>query len=193
MSVTAVDLCNEALSLLGHSAITALTDSTAGAQACNRWFDRCRQEALRRHPWSFAVADATLVAATEDGADVEDDEGVWAYVYALPTDFLKAACVNGDATTPYEIRGSYFYCDEEDCVLRYLVDHDTYDDWPAAFATYVATALAARIAMAITGSAEIARALQEMARVAYRSAVRDDASGSREQPPSFRDLADARF
>lgn len=193
MPITEIDLANDALSLLGHSPVASLTENTAGAVACARWLPRCRREALARHPWSFAVATATLVAAEVGGVAVEDDEGRWAYAYALPTGCLRAVLVNGDPSITWEVRGGVLYCDEEECVLRYLADHVTYDDWPAPFLTYVGTLLAARVAMPITGSADIARAMQDLARAAYLSAVRDDASGSRQNPPAFRSLADSRF
>ena len=149
--------------------------------------------ALARHPWSFAVATATLVAAEVGGVAVEDDEGRWAYAYAMPAGCLRAVLVNGDPSITWEVRGGVLYCDEEECVLRYLTDHVTYDDWPPLFLTYVGTLLAARVAMPITGSADIARAMQDLARTAYLSALRDDASGSRQNPPAFRSLADSRF
>lgn len=193
MPITETDLANDALSLLGHSAVASLTENTAGAVACARWLPRCRQEALTRHPWSFAVAAETLVAAEVGGVAVEDDEGRWAYAYAMPAGCLRAVLVNGDPSITWEVRGTVLYCDEEECVLRYLTDHVTYDDWPPFFLTYVGTLLAARVAMPITGSADIARAMQDLARSAFWSAVRDDAAGSRENPPAFRSLADSRF
>jgi hypothetical protein len=52
--MTEAEIANLAIDLIGGKPLTALSDNTAQAIACNRWFDQARDEALRSHPWNFA-------------------------------------------------------------------------------------------------------------------------------------------
>ena len=47
-----VDICNEAMDLLGAATITALTENSKEARLCNRRFSTVRDATLRSHPWN---------------------------------------------------------------------------------------------------------------------------------------------
>lgn len=87
--VTEVDICNQALSLLGDvGQITSIDppDGSAQALVCNRFYDQAIDATLQMHAWSFAVKHETLVAATNDR-----DE--WAYAYEVPDGLLRVLFV----------------------------------------------------------------------------------------------------
>lgn len=46
-----VDICNRALSRLGHNRIAALTDKSVAAEECNSAFAMIRDEVYQSHPW----------------------------------------------------------------------------------------------------------------------------------------------
>ena len=55
-----VDICNEAMDLLGAATITALTENSKEARLCNRRFETVRDQVLRAHPWNAAITRKAL-------------------------------------------------------------------------------------------------------------------------------------
>lgn len=82
------DIANLALGRLGVSqAIASLTEQSTPARICARFYDQCRQEVLRAHPWACAT---TCVAL----AEVEDqDFPGWEFVYGYPSNCLMVHAV----------------------------------------------------------------------------------------------------
>ena len=92
--VTEVDICNQALSLLGDvGQITSIDppDGSAQALVCNRFYDQAIDATLQMHAWSFAIKHEELVAATNDR-----DE--WAYAYEVPDGLLRVLFVLPETT-----------------------------------------------------------------------------------------------
>ena len=54
-----VDICNEAMDLLGAATITALTENSKEARLCNRRFETVRDAVLRAHTWNVATVSYT--------------------------------------------------------------------------------------------------------------------------------------
>ena len=71
-------IANGALLRLGASKINALDEQTDSARACSQWIDPVRREALRAHPWNFALKrkklngfpQATLTPAAVSGTNI---------------------------------------------------------------------------------------------------------------------------
>lgn len=88
MAVSDASICNIALRRIGVSqSISALTDTSLEAQACNDLFLQTRESLLSMGAWPFAQTRATLALLTDNSAD---PVGGWSYVYALPSDCLVA-------------------------------------------------------------------------------------------------------
>lgn len=80
---TQVVLYNTALSRLGYPAmISATTEVSTAARACNIHYSRLVTKTLEAFPWNFATRWVALVAA----ADTAPTK--WGYVYDLPADCL---------------------------------------------------------------------------------------------------------
>ena len=75
-----VDICNEALDLLGAATITALTQNSKEARLCNRNYELVRDSVLRAHPWNTAVTRKNLPQ------DATAPDFGFTYQYTLPTD-----------------------------------------------------------------------------------------------------------
>lgn len=78
-----VDICNLALGHIGTKAfISSLTDDSAEAEVCNRFYASTRDAALASAPWPFAKkrADLALLNTTREG---------WAFCYARPSTCLS--------------------------------------------------------------------------------------------------------
>ena len=83
MSLTFVDLANEALDLLGASPIQALTDTSAEARIVARALPRVLDRVLRSYPWNAVITrlDLTGQATGEDDA--------LGHVFELPETVLR--------------------------------------------------------------------------------------------------------
>lgn len=83
MAASEAQICNIALARIGvKTFITALSDSSAEAEACNILYAPMRDATLEAFPWPFATRRATLAVlagVTRSG---------WSYSYALPTDCI---------------------------------------------------------------------------------------------------------
>lgn len=96
-----VTISQMALSHLGAQyTLTALSDPTTEARACNLWYDISRQTALSTYDWSFARVRATLAAHADP-----PPAGQWAFRYALPSDILKARYIEN----PFGMRTGFVY------------------------------------------------------------------------------------
>lgn len=76
-------ICNTALLRVGQlQGISALSDNTPQAKACNKLWAGARDATLEAVAWPFAMRREALAAVT-DG-----ERGAWAYAYRLPTDCI---------------------------------------------------------------------------------------------------------
>jgi hypothetical protein len=78
-----VEIANRALSRVGATRITSLTENSVNARAVNAVYAPLRDAELRAHRWSFAIKRAQLAA------DATAPAFGPAYAYPLPSDFLK--------------------------------------------------------------------------------------------------------
>lgn len=86
-----VDIANRALSKLGESRITSLSDNNKAARAMNARFELLRDAELMAYPWRFAVKRVQLAALTTAPA--------WGYstIYEVPSDNIKMIQIGGAA------------------------------------------------------------------------------------------------
>lgn len=94
---TDVEIANMALLRVGAEPLTALSDDTARARACNAAWPFVRRQVLRSHPWNCVVTRRNLAAAYSFQA-VNSNRPVWefAYSYRLPSNYLRMLEVDGD-------------------------------------------------------------------------------------------------
>jgi hypothetical protein len=78
-----VEIVNRALSRVGATRITSLTENTVNARAANAVYATLRDAELRAHRWSFAIKRAQLAA------DATAPAFGPANAFPLPADFLK--------------------------------------------------------------------------------------------------------
>ena len=75
-----VDICNEAMDLLGAATITSLTENSKEARLCNRRFETVRDHVLRAHPWNCAITRKELAKDSDAPAFGFNHQ------FTLPTD-----------------------------------------------------------------------------------------------------------
>lgn len=162
MALSDVMIANEALSMLGEPRITVLTQDVPRAKALNEVFVSVRESCLRRYPWSFAIARASVAA---DGDPTE-----WGVLnrYRKPSDFLRL--IRDDETgrrNDWAIEGLFIVTrDAAPLEFKYIRKVTDPQEFDSLFDEYFAVALAVRTCKAITGSnGQLADLRQEMKRV----------------------------
>lgn len=84
-----VDLCNLTLDLLNQAPITSIEiPKTSTEETCARWYDQTRRQALRRHPWNFAVKRVILAP------NATTPPFGWQKAFDLPTDYIRLKHLN---------------------------------------------------------------------------------------------------
>ncbi len=189
---TEVELCNHALSLIGESRISDLTEANERARICNLLYDQTRDELLASFEWPFAVERKALSAADEENLTPYE------YPYVLPPDYLKMLDVLDDQSyrrvmasgyglgghvsnmdmfylsrnvgtheVPfYRIEGNRLYTDFSPCYVRYIKRVTNPVDFPELFVTTFVASLAAKVAPRLSQNFQLA---QSMADYAYRA------------------------
>lgn len=85
--VTAVEICNRALGLIGESPfVTSIAppDDTRAAKLCAKYFAAAFEEVTQGHEWAWATKRAALVEVANAGNDT------WRYCYQIPAGMLQA-------------------------------------------------------------------------------------------------------
>lgn len=172
MSITSeTELCNVALTRLGHGFISSLTEDSKASDLCDLHYARCRNSVLRAHPWNFAVKRTTLALSTTT------PNHEFTYQHALPTDFLKLVRTSWDALgvtnstavygfpgqmgyvdtqVPYRIEGRFLLCNETVAKIEYVAEITDVSQFDELFVDVLAQRLASEIAIALTDNASLA-------------------------------------
>lgn len=83
-----IDICNQALSMIGARAtIAAFDEGSANARQCAIWYDRLRRILLRAAPWGFARGQGPLsqLGSLAEGTS----QFPWPFMYSYPPDMIK--------------------------------------------------------------------------------------------------------
>jgi hypothetical protein len=167
-TVTVEDVANQALAYLSEAPIASLDDDSKAARLLNTFWDTVVQVELEVHKWGFAIREETLT-----GIDLGTDDGTLKYQFDVPADFIAIVPVKYDdryegVPINWRFEGGYLYTDQSATqYIRYVAYVDDPADWPAYFVEVIATALAVRIAEALTGK----QSLVQGAEKAYEKAV----------------------
>ena len=159
--------------------ISDLTEATPEAEQVNLVFDDTRDALLRQHPWNFAKKYAS--PATLSGTV----PGNWTYMYAYPTDAVR---VNGiidpvETGTPikFEVARNasdvkVVLTDQEDAEFFYTARITDTVQFDPEFTMALSYALAARLAMPLTGERAIMGDMDTLARNIVNSAWETDSN-----------------
>jgi hypothetical protein len=177
-----VDICNEAMDLLGAATITSLTENSKEARLCNRRFETVRDSVLRSHPWNVAITRASLA---------QDSVGPafgFTYQYTLPTDpyclrllaFWNSNVNNEvaayDSQVMYKVEGRKILSNEDTCNIVYVGRIEDTESYDSMLSSTIASALAAETAYAVTGSSNIAQLMEQRYQNKLREARSADAT-----------------
>lgn len=182
MATSDVELCNFALTRLGHQQITSLDESTKGADLCRLHYAPTRDALLRSHPWNFAIKRATLALET---ATPNHEFG---YQHALPSDCIKVLRTGIEAQNSadnYRIEGRKLLSDETVVNVEYIARIEDVAQFDDLFTDALAQRLAAEISVALTDNASLTKSLWDVYTMKLNEARLQDA-----QEGTPRDIVD---
>ncbi len=165
--MTAIDIFNRALGLIGHDREVPDGDDTAETPSteylrCNREWDGARLAVLSAHPWNFLMEATPITEGAETTEDISDD---LLYEYDRPDDVLRIVRVTDGThrTVDYRVAGGKIYCSIDEIIIEYTEDEEDPDNWPHFIADAVAAELASRIALPMSANARMVEATKGLA------------------------------
>jgi hypothetical protein len=156
MASSAVEICNEALALVGAAPITSLAQQTTEAQLLNSLYVPTRDQLLTSHPWNFATKRVELAA------DPDAPEFGFAYRFALPADCLRVISTDLDSEDRWKIENGYLLCDSSEVSIRYISKITTEATFSINFCEALAYKLASKIAYPLVQSSTLAKSLFDL-------------------------------
>jgi hypothetical protein len=156
-ATSVLDIWNQAISLCGNSdEVQGLTESSANANACRRFYEQDRDEMMNDFPYPFMKVTIALALVTTDPTDE------WAFAYAYPSDCFTIRRIQGvlrnetrQSRVPYLIGRDgdtlLIYTDWENAIAEYTIDGTDTSRFPPSFTKALALKLAVDIAPRITG------------------------------------------
>ncbi len=183
MRLDAVDICNQALAILGITDFVQILSDTesVNARRCNRFFLPAVEEVLRLHPSGWSCAQAFVELAENSSApDAPDYDNA----YSLPFDCVKVVDVYGDTEyCPYDrwrISGRNIYTDLDTVYLRYTQMPEDYRELDILLAGCIAHRLAILMAPAYIKDKEALAMIYKAYKVALAEAQAMDTLENKE-------------
>lgn len=180
--LTALDICNLALSKLGESPLRGIDpNGTLASRLCYMHYHPVRREVLCANRWSFATVCTTLTSREEAGEDSSVN-----LPHTLPADCLRVLDVGSPGWT---LRGRSVYCPAASVRVRYIADAERVEDFDPLFIEAVATRLAMKLCIPLINSTTAHRSLaDEYQRLALPQAAHFNAvqSHSNDGHPLYR-------
>lgn len=175
---TDLEICNNALVLLGNNPLADLTDTTKKAvKIVTQFYTQAIEETLRAYTWNCAITRDTLTA---DGTAPEFG---YSYRFAVPADCLRVLMVY-DADTKFKVENGYILTDDSGGEVQYIKLIGV-DDMDALCRAALTARLASMIAFPLTNSVSVAEAMWKMYKDRLDEAQTVDAfEGSSEQMAS---------
>lgn len=201
MADSVVAICNRALDLLGANPIASLEDDAAAARWLARNWTAARDATLAAYPWNCAMRRAVLAADAAAPA--------WGHARAftlpegpesatVPAYCLRARAVLGGwpepGGAPWKVEGRKILTDlTAPLYVRYTARVEDPAQFDAELADALALRLAADAAVAITGNAELAKAMRDAFAGVLRAARLSDAQEDTPEDATADDWLNARL
>lgn len=159
-----VDICNQALVLIGNQEISSIEAPTNDRElAAKRFYAPTRDATLRAHPWNFAIERAALALMTAVPAFG------WGYQFALPNDPYCLRVLETEDLVRFAVEGRKLMCNESAIKIKYIYRVEN----PNLFDTIFLDALACRLAWKFAGTLTQETKLVEMAWKMYQDAIQE--------------------
>lgn len=162
MATTKEDVAAVALTLIRATPITSFSDGSNEANIITNVYSPLVQKIMTLHPWSFATKKRRL------NQNSTNPVNEYNYAYIIPSEALRifkvfdSSSVNAIPNTNYKIMGSNILSNDTTLYAEYTT-YVSESYWPPYFADFMAYALAAKIALAVTDDENLAQGMQQVA------------------------------
>jgi hypothetical protein len=174
VALTPTDICNIALSMIGHARISSTSDDNDTARLCSYLFNFHRQTLIRSYPWNFARVRITL--------DVDSTKPAFGfkYRYELPGSAMGIYAVRNKGL-PWSLEQWRILIDiPEKLDVIYGVDEQVVTNFDPLFSELLAAKIAYTAATRLVQSAtlrdEMKREYQDIKTAALTANAREAAS-----------------
>jgi hypothetical protein len=113
---TDIDMCSNALLLIGEEAISSFTQAGHGATVAANLYSDTYKSLLAEHPWTFALKEVFLSRLTQ----TPDDETGYQYAFQIPTDSIRIWSLMPNHN--YAIVGTLIYSNQSEILCRYIYE-----------------------------------------------------------------------
>lgn len=152
---TAVDICSNALGMLGDRGISSFDETTPRAIQCRTLYPTVRDFVLRSHPWNCATKRAIIDA---DPAPPAFD---WSHSFALPGDWLRTLSAGTlNCPTDYAQEGRRLLANVAVLRLRYIARVPE-AQWDSMLVHAVTVAMRHTLAYPITASTSLEEVIRQ--------------------------------
>ncbi len=142
-----VSICNQALSRVGGSLITSLSDSSTEARLCDANYAAIRDALIEAHDWTFAITRIDLPASTTSPANG------YANAFTIPSTVLRILDVNDGED--WRVEGDAIVTNEGSCKIRAISQITDPNTFSPLFIQALVSRLAADLAIPIAQSAKL--------------------------------------
>lgn len=166
MATSDVQICSNALLLLGDQTIASFDEESARATLCANLWPVVRDAILRSHPWNCAMRRVSLAP---DTATPDFD---WAYQFSLPGQCLRVWTVGRDdeSSGNWQVEGTKLLYDEAIAYVRYIERPGDAAGYDALLVQAFTTAMAKALAYPITKSMTTVEAMAKLHEMDMRKA-----------------------
>ena len=194
---TDVEIARLALQHIGDRFdISSLGEEGTEAEQVREVFNPTRDALLRGHPWAFATKYASPASL------VGTPPKQWQYMYQYPSDCLRMieviSPVKGEFDViPFEVainsdNAKVIMTDEVDAEIKYTRKVTDSNEFDAEFVMALSYAIAARIAMPLTGDLNIANFLRGQAAIEASGSMESNSNEGYENQDRMPDWINAR-
>jgi hypothetical protein len=189
MAITAVEICNLAISNLGTGKeIASIDENSAEANACRRYYATALEETLRGYAWPFANKVNALQLVEENPTEE------WGFSYGYPVDCLQAIrIVSGNRNEALQDRIEYkvtngessqlIFTDQDNAILEYTIKVEDPSRFPSDFKMALSFLLSVYIAPRLTKGDPYKMGDKMMRMFDYWISKAATAAYNEEQPP----------
>jgi hypothetical protein len=153
MSVTSIEICAQALVMIGAEPITSFVDGTTESKVAGEIYEVTVRDLLTRHPWRFAMIQQQLNRLTA-GPPLS----TWGAAYQVPADtmLIREVLVNGHPID-YDRFEDRIFCgaNEQDEVILQSIYRVNEQFWPPYFVTLAVLQLASIFAYSVANQIQL--------------------------------------
>jgi hypothetical protein len=184
MATTNIQICSNALILVGHGAIASFTDGGAGANTAAALYDTTYENLLSQYRWRFASAKKSLNRLVS--APLNEFE----FAYQMPSNYIVSVGIN--PRVDFEIYEDKLYTNASAVDLDYIFKPDE-SKLPGYFQRLLELNLASIFAIPVTDNSTKAEEYRKMYSDQLRAARNIDSQSRPANAIMDSPLVDARF